>query len=272
MPDKTPSTRIAIIGAGGRMGAALVRCGKETDGVDVVAALERDGHPALGNDAGTHSGTAGLGIAITADTAPLEHADVFIDFSFHTAVPDHAALAAELGKGFVLGATGLTDGETRAVLDAAGHIPLVWSPNMSLGMNVLLALVQNAAAALDPSYDIEIVETHHRHKQDAPSGTALALAEFAAAGRRVELDDVGCYGRKGHTGERPEGQIGIHAVRAGGVVGDHIVTLASEFERIELTHRAGSRDAFATGAITAAQWVNGRPPAHYTMRDVLGLA
>jgi 4-hydroxy-tetrahydrodipicolinate reductase len=179
--------------------------------------------------------------------------------------------AQDAGKAFILGTTGLTDEEAASVHAAAESIPIVWAPNMSLGMNMLFAMVKQAAAGLSESYDIEIVEAHHRHKQDAPSGTALGLAENAAAGRGVSLDDVADYGRHGMTGERVPGRIGIHAIRAGDIVGDHSVIFAAEGERLELTHRASSRSIFAVGAVKAALWAAGKPAGLYDMQDVLGL-
>ena len=170
----------------------------------------------------------------------------------------------------MLGTTGLTAEERAAVDEASKTIPLCFAPNFSLGINLLLELVRRAAAVLDESYDAEIVEMHHRHKKDAPSGTALGLAEALAEGRNVNLDAVACYGRHGIVGERPAGEIGIHAIRGGAVVGDHTVIFAADEERVEIAHKAASRAAFAKGAIKAAQWLLGRAPGLYDMRDVLG--
>jgi len=198
-------------------------------------------------------------------------AAVLVDFSFHTNVPVTAQAAAAAGRALVLGTTGLTPSEEQAIRAAAGVIPVVWAPNMSLGVNVLFALVKQAAATLGLDYDVEIDETHHRFKKDAPSGTALRLAERIAEGRNQSLGDVACYGRKGISGERPKGEIAIHALRMGDVVGDHTVTFGVAGERVELTHKASSRDAFAMGALRAAQWAAGRKPGLYDMSDVLGL-
>ena len=265
-------TSVAILGAAGRMGEALIRCARALHTTRVVAAVERADHPGLGQDVGEAAGLGRIGVLLCADlVAAAEHAAVLIDFSDHRAVPGHAEVAVRLGKAMVIGTTGLDEGEARAVRAAAESIPVVWTPNMSLGVTLLFELVQQAARALGLDYDAEIVETHHRHKKDAPSGTGLHLAEAVARGRGQQLRDVACHGRDGIVGERPVGQIGIHAVRSGSVVGDHVVSLASETEIIELSHRALSRDAFAAGALRAAQWVAGRPAGLYGMKDVLGL-
>jgi 4-hydroxy-tetrahydrodipicolinate reductase len=262
-------TRIVILGAAGRMGQALLRCSRRFPDLRVAAAIEAAGHPSLGQDAGLLAGAGRLDVPLVAGPAPA--ADVVVDFTFHTAAPANLSAAASANLAVVLGTTGLTPAEQGAVRDAARRVPVVWAPNMSLGVNVLLDLVRRAAAMLGPAYDAEIVEMHHRHKKDAPSGTALALAEALAAGRTVRLQDVARHGRSGITGERPAGEIGIHAVRGGDVVGDHTVSFAGDGERVELVHRATSRDAFAMGALQAASWIAGRPAGLYTMRHVLGL-
>ena len=265
-------TSLCILGAAGRMGRMLVATAVQTPGLRVAAAIEQDGHPEIGSDAGLLAGVGELGVPVT-DAASAPQADVVIDFTFHTAAPGNLANALAKGaKGYVLGTTGLAPEERAAVEAAATKIPVVWAPNFSLGVNLLLDLVQRAAAILDPSYDIEIVEMHHRHKKDAPSGTALGLAEAAAKGRAIDLEGAATYGRHGIVGERPRGEIAIHALRGGDVVGDHTVIFAADGERVELTHKASSRGAFAKGAMTAAKWLaEDRPPAIYSMRDVLGL-
>jgi 4-hydroxy-tetrahydrodipicolinate reductase len=251
------------------MGQMLIRCARGLPGLEVVAAVEQSGHAALGQDAGLLAGAGKLGVPLVA-TWPTQ-AGVIVDFTFHTAVPGNVAQALAAKQGLVLGTTGLSEPERQVVLDAARVIPVVWTPNFSLGINLLFDLVRRAAAVLNADYDAEIVEMHHRHKRDAPSGTALGLAEALAQGRGVNLKEVACYGREGVTGERPSGQIGIHGVRGGDVIGDHTVIFATDGERVELSHKASSREAFAKGALTAARWVQGRPPGLYTMRDVLGL-
>ncbi len=243
--------KIAIVGAAGRMGKMLVALADVHPALEVVAKVD----VAEGYDKTWPAGT-----------------EAVIDFSFHSAVPAFVAKAAEEGLAYVLGTTGLSAEEQQAVDAAAKRIPVVQSGNYSLGVNLLLNLVKTAAKVLGPEYDVEVVEMHHRHKKDAPSGTALMLAKAAAAGRGVDFDAAAVYGRKGIVGERPEGEIAVHALRGGSVVGDHTVMFAGEVERVELTHRAQSREAFAAGALKAAQWAAGRQPGIYTMRDVLGFA
>jgi len=254
---------IAILGAAGRMGQNLLNCAKKMDGCQIVAAVERPDHPCVGTPVPDFPG-----LRYTADWPKDAH--VVIDFTFHTCVTGNVANAAANKQAVVLGTTGLTDGEKQCVADAAQTIPVVWAPNMSLGVNLLLELVRRSAAVLGADYDAEIVEMHHRLKKDAPSGTALGLAEALAAGRGVSLKNVACYGREGITGERPRGEIGIHALRGGSVVGDHTVMFVADEERVEITHKATSREAFATGALRAALWLRDRAPGIYTMRHVLG--
>ncbi len=261
---------VSILGAAASMGHCLLRAARAFEDIRIASAIERGDHPALGQDAGTQAGLPPLGVPLS-DFTTAAASDVMIDFSFHAAVTANVTHAIATKQGYVLGTTGLTPEERETVLAAAMEIPVVWSPNMSLGINVLFDLVRRAAAALDDGYDIEIVEMHHRLKKDAPSGTALGLAEAAAKGRAAALDKVAVYGRHGMVGERPRGEIGIHAVRGGDVVGDHTVIFAADGERVEITHKASNREAFAKGALTAARWLRGRAPGLYTMRDVLGL-
>ncbi len=263
--------KVAILGAAGRMGQMLVQAVSKTDGVVLSAAIEMPGHPMIGKDAGVVAQTEPTGVMIT-DMANAPYADVFIDFTFHAAVPANIEAAVKMGaKGYVLATTGLTEEERAVMALASEKMPVVHSANMSLGVNVLLGLVKKAAELLDTTYDIELVEMHHRHKKDAPSGTAIALAEAAAEGRNVALKDVAVYGREGISGERPYGEIALHALRGGEVVGDHTVIFAGEFERVEITHKAQSRAAFAKGSMVAAKWVAGKKPGIYTMCDALGL-
>jgi 4-hydroxy-tetrahydrodipicolinate reductase len=213
-----------------------------------------------------------VGAAITADPAELAAAsDALIDFTAPAATRALAGLAARFGRVLVVGTTGLTPEDEAVLHEAARQTPVVYAPNYSVGVTLLSALTERAAAILGPDYDIEIVEMHHRHKVDSPSGTALGLGRAAAAGRAVALDQVWCKSRDGHTGARPVGEIGFATLRGGDVVGDHSVIFAAEGERVELTHKASSRAVFAKGAVRAAQWAEGRPPGLYTMRDVLGL-
>ena len=239
--------KIAIVGAAGRMGKMLVALADANPELEVVAKVD---------------------VAEGYDKAWPADAEAVIDFSFHSAVPAFVAKAAEEGVAYVLGTTGLSPEEQQAVNAAAKRIPVVQSGNYSLGVNLLLSLVEKAAATLGREYDIEITEMHHRHKKDAPSGTALMLAKAAAAGRGATDDFV--YGRHGVIGERPEGEIAIHALRGGSVVGDHTVMFAGELERVELVHKAQDRAAFAAGAIQAVAWAKGRPAGIYNMRNVLG--
>ena len=243
--------KIAIVGAAGRMGRMLVALADADPSLEVVAKVD----VADGFDKAWPSGT-----------------EAVIDFSFHSAVPAFIAKATEEGLAYVIGTTGLSADEQSCVDAAAQRIPVVQSGNYSLGVNLLLNLVKTAAKTLGPEYDVEVVEMHHRHKKDAPSGTALMLAKAAAAGRGADFDSVAVYGRKGIIGERPEGEIAVHALRGGSVVGDHTVMFAGEVERVEITHKAQSREAFAAGALKAALWAAGRKPGIYTMRDVLGFS
>lgn len=240
--------KVAIVGAAGRMGKKLVELAS-AEGLEVVAQVD----VADGYDRAWPQGTEGV-----------------IDFSYHAGVPAFVARAAAEGIPYVIGTTGLTPDEQATVDAAAKTIPVVQSGNYSLGVNLLLELVQRAATVLDAAYDIEVTELHHRHKKDAPSGTALMLAKAAAAGRGQR--DGFVYGRHGDIGERPVGEIAIHALRGGAVVGDHTVLFAGDLERIELTHKAQDRAAFAAGALKALVWAKGRAAGIYTMRHVLGFA
>lgn len=242
--------KVAILGAAGRMGHMLCDLVDKSEELELVAKCDvREDYPRTW-PAGT---------------------EAVIDFTFHEAVPANIAKAAEDGVVYVLGTTGLTAGEQEAVDAAAKKIPVVQSGNFSLGINLLLGLVSKASEILGEEYDCEVVEMHHRHKKDAPSGTALMLARSAASGRGRELDDVAVYGREGIVGERPQGEIAVHALRGGSVIGDHSVMFAGDVERVELTHKAQSREAFAAGALRAALWAAGKKPGIYNMRDVLGL-
>jgi len=246
--------KIAIVGAAGRMGKKLIELAA-SEGLEVVSKVD----VAEGYDREWSKDTEGV-----------------IDFSFHAGVPAFVTKAAEQGIPYVIGTTGLTAAEQQAVDAAAKKIPVVQSGNYSLGVNLLIQLVKEAARILDSKYDIEITEMHHKHKKDAPSGTALMLARAAVQGRGVVVgsgsgtSDDFVLGRAGETGERPEGEIAIHALRGGSVVGDHTVMFAGELERVEITHKAQDRAAFAAGALKALKWSVGKTPAIYTMRHVLG--
>lgn len=272
----TTHKRTAIIGAAGRMGASLIRCIDRNVIPELIlsGAVDLSKVPGQGVDAGTLAGCKPTGVALTADLPALtEHTDVFIDFSFHAGIDVRGKVLAAAGKPWVIGTTGVTYAERAHIKELAKQIPIVLSSNMSLGVNLLSLLVEEAAAALrGKGYDIEIVDMHHRKKVDSPSGTALLLAESAAAGAQVDLKTDAIYGRHGIVeGDRPEQQIAIHALRGGDVVGDHDVIFAAEGEMLKLSHRATSRDTFAIGALQAAAWVVGQPAGLYTMKDVLGL-
>jgi len=265
------AARIAIAGAGGRMGQALIEAVLADAGSRLVAAFDIAGSTAVGRDAGERFGRA-TGVTVGSDAdAAAGVADVMIDFTRPDGGIAHLAACARHGAGAVVGTTGFSAEQKVELARHALTIPVVFAPNMSVGVNVLLALVEAAAAQLGPAYDIEIVEMHHRHKVDAPSGTALGLGRAAAAGRGVALDQVARRARDGQVGARPTGEIGFATLRGGDVVGDHVVVFAADGERLELGHRAGSRVIFARGAVHAALWARGKPPGLYRMADVLGL-
>jgi 4-hydroxy-tetrahydrodipicolinate reductase len=264
--------RLGIAGAGGRMGQMLVREAQALKDARIAAASEGPSSPVLGKDAGDLAGVGHLGVAIAADAAALFAAsDVVLDFTVPAASLAHATLAASTGTALVVGTTGVPPDRERAFADAGKRAVVVRAANFSLGVNLLADLVERCARALDPAWDIEIVEMHHRHKVDAPSGTALALGHAAAKGRGVALADVTESGRHGVTGARKAGAIGFAALRGGDVAGEHAVVFAAEGERIELTHKATTRAIFAKGALRAALWTRGHPPGLYSMKDVLGL-
>ena len=264
--------RVVVAGAGGRMGQALIGAVAADPGTRLVGACDRDGAEVLGRDCGVLSGLGENGIIITGDPLPLfAAADAVLDFTVPDASVAYAELTAQARLVHVIGTTGF-DAEQEEKIRAAGrHARIVKSGNMSVGVNLLAALVRRAAAALGPDYDLEVLEMHHRHKVDAPSGTALLLGEAAAEGRGVDLDEAAVRVRDGHTGPRREGTIGFATLRGGSVVGDHTVILAGEGERVELTHRAQDRSIFARGAVKAALWGFDKKPGLYTMADVLGL-
>ncbi len=264
--------RLVVVGAAGRMGRALIATIAAEPGLRLAAALEREGSPVVGQDAGELAGIGAIGIPVGSDPlTAFVAADGVLDFTTPGATVAFAEIAAQARIAHIIGTTGCGPVEDAAIAAAARHAPIVKSGNMSLGVNLLAALVQQAAAALGPEFDVEIVEMHHRHKVDAPSGTALLLGEAAAAGRGIDLAAHAVRARDGHTGPRPMGAIGFQALRGGSVVGDHEVVFAGEGERIVLGHRAESRTIFARGALRAALWANGRRPGLYTMADVLGL-
>ncbi len=265
--------KLVVTGASGRMGTTLIRTIHMTPGVTLHGALVRKGVDTIGRDAGEIAGLGPIGIAVSDD--PLEviaSADGIIDFTIPDASVEFAGYAAQARIVHVIGTTGFSKSQEAALAAAARHATIVKSGNMSLGVNLLSVLVEKAARALDAaSFDIEVMEMHHRHKVDAPSGTALLLGEAAASGRGINLSENSVRVRDGHTGPREEGTIGFATLRGGSVVGEHNVIFAGEGERIELSHIAQDRGNFATGAVTAAIWARGRAPGLFNMRDVLGL-
>ena len=264
--------KIGITGCAGRMGQMLVAQVLGTDGADLAGGSEYAGSPAIGQDVAAVAGFDPCGLAITSSPADLFAAsDVVIDFTLPSATEDHARLAAEHGTALIIGTTGLNDAQQAALEAAAQKTAIVQAANFSLGVNLLAALTRQVAGVLGDDYDIEIVEMHHKHKVDAPSGTALALGHAAANGRGVNLDDVADKVRDGHTGERNPGDIGFATLRGGDVVGDHTVIFAADGERLELTHKASSRTIFAKGAVRAAMWCDGKAPGLYGMKDVIGV-
>ena len=265
--------KIGIVGVGGRMGQMLVRQVTATEGCRIAGATERGGSPLLGKDAGGVSGVGDLGVSIVDDPAAMiANVDAVIDFTVPAATAEHARLAAQAEALLIAGTTGLDAEQENSVTLAARHVPVVRASNFSIGVTLLMALTEQVAGILGPDYDIEILEMHHRHKVDAPSGTAISLGEAAAKGRGVDLAAVRQAVRDGHTGPRPQGQIGFATLRGGDVAGDHTVIFAGEGERVELGHKASSRQVFAAGAVRAALWARGKPSGLYTMKDVLGFA
>jgi 4-hydroxy-tetrahydrodipicolinate reductase len=264
--------RLIVAGAGGRMGRALVRVISETPGAVVAGALEAPGSALLGKDSGVLAGLPANGVELSADLWKLSaSADGILDFTVPAATIANVAIAAERGLVHVVGTTGLSASDMAVIKSVTLRAVVVQSGNMSLGINLLAALVKRVAASLDESFDIEIVEMHHKAKIDAPSGTAFLLGEAAAAGRGIDLHTHSARGRDGHPGARRSGDIGFASLRGGTVTGDHSVIFAGPMERIELTHRAEDRTMFAQGAVKAALWAHGKKPGFYTMTDVLGL-
>jgi 4-hydroxy-tetrahydrodipicolinate reductase len=268
------SVKIGILGAAGRMGQMIAReiLGRQYAGAELGAAVDGKDSWALGRDLGEVLGFGPSGVTVSTDAAKaFEDCDVLIDFTTPEATMAHAALAYESGRAYVVGTTGLGQMEEAGVIAAAQRAPVLQSANMSVGVNVLLALVAQVAEKLDDKYDIEIFEAHHRQKIDAPSGTALALGHAAAAARGTTLDAAMVAARFGQIGARIPGSIGISVFRGGDVIGDHTVTFAGAGERLELTHKASDRGLFARGAVKAALWLHDKPIGRYTMRDVIGI-
>lgn len=262
---------VVVTGAAGRMGIQIVRMVKEAKGLALSGAVERPGYPA-GQDAGLIAGVGRLGVDVVDVLGrALAGADVVIDFTSFEASVAHAELCAAKGVALVIGSTGFTPAAKAKIAEAAKRIPVLLSPNMSVGVNVMFDLVRRAAAILGDGYDIELVELHHKLKKDAPSGTAMRLAEVAAEARGLDPAVELTFSRHGMIGERPAREIGVQTIRGGDIVGEHTVFYCGQGERLEITHRATSRDQFARGAVRAAEWIAGKPAGLYDMADVLGL-
>lgn len=264
--------RIGLHGAAGRMGRAIVAAIRERDDAKLAAAVDREGGAALGADAGVLAGGEALGVPVTADLATLAASEVVIDFSLPEGTARVAQACAASRTPLVVGTTGLDGAAEASLAKLQAVAPVVVAPNMSPGVTLLFHLAARAVEALGPDYDAEIVEMHHRKKVDAPSGTAMRLAEVVAAAKKLDPSLALVYGRSGRTGERTREEIGVMTLRGGDVVGDHTLVLAGPGERIELTHRAHDRAIFARGAVRAAIWVATRAPGRYDMADVIGLS
>lgn len=263
---------VVVAGAAGRMGTRVVACLDESPDLRLVGALEAAGHAALGRDAGEVAGVGARGVAVSADAeAAITAGRILVEFSVPEASLAHLRLAAERGARAVIGTTGFSAAQRDEVASLARRTAIVLSPNMSVAVNLAFAVLATMARALGDEYDVEISEIHHRFKRDAPSGTALRMAEVVAEALGRDLDQVAVYGRQGQPGERTRREIGVMSLRSGDVVGEHTVSFGTLGERLELTHRAHSRDTFARGALRAVRWIAGQPPGLYSMQDVLGL-
>lgn len=261
-----------VAGAGGRMGGRIVTMISEADGIELSAAFEHPDSPAVGRDAGEVAGIGKIGVTIEDSIDKvMDKGDVIIDFTFHEATVKHAEKAAEAGRAMVIGTTGFSNEEKARIEELSSKFPCVLAPNMSVGVNLLYKLLEMTAKVLGDDYDVEIVEAHHRMKKDAPSGTALQLGRVVAKALGRDFDQVAVYERHGMIGERSRKEIGIQTIRGGDIVGEHTVFFCGIGERIEITHKASSRDTFAKGAVRAAKWVAGKGPGFYSMQDVLGL-
>lgn len=267
-----PPVRLAICGAAGRMGRTLLEVCQKTDGVDVRAAIESPGSPALGRDAGEVAGLGTLGVKVVADLhSVMDDFDVLVDFTVAAATVASLEQCRADRRRMVIGTTGHDAGQKKRIQAAANDIAIVYAPNMSVGVNVCFRLVEMAAEIMGDESDIEIIEAHHRQKKDAPSGTALHMGGIVAQALGRDLKDCAVFGRAGRGGAGERRSIGFESIRAGDIVGDHTVLFAADGERIEITHRAESRRTFAAGAVRAAQWIMKKGPGLYDMQDVLGL-
>ncbi|MFF7710523.1 4-hydroxy-tetrahydrodipicolinate reductase [Pseudomonas sp. NPDC007930] len=264
--------RIAVTGAAGRMGKALIEAVHKEAGAGLTAAIHRPDSTLVGADAGELAALGRIGVPLSGDLARVgDEFDVLIDFTHPSVTLRNLAFCRKAGKAMIIGTTGFTEDEKARLAEAGKDIPIVFAANFSVGVNLCLKLLDTAARVMAEDADIEILEAHHRHKVDAPSGTALRMGEVVAKALGRDLREVAVYGREGQTGARDRQTIGFATVRAGDVVGDHTVLFATEGERVEITHKASSRMTFAKGAVRAAMWLDGRAPGLYDMQDVLGL-
>ncbi len=265
-------TKIVVAGATGRMGSRIIALSLDYAGIQLAGGFERQGHKDIGRDIGLLAGCGEIGSLLT-DTPEtiIDKGDVIIDFTMPASTLNNARIASSKKKGMVIGTTGLSPEDIGTIRKYAEEVPIVVAPNMSVGVNLLLKVLKDVARVLGDDYDIEIVEAHHRMKKDAPSGTALKMAQVISEAVNRDLDEVAVYARKGIIGERTKKEIGIQTLRAGDIVGDHTVLFGGLGERIEITHKASSRDTFARGALRAAQWISDKRPGLYDMQDVLGL-
>ena len=265
--------RVVVAGASGKMGSRIIGLMSNRSDVKLQGAIERKAHPSIGQDAGGPAGCGSLGVSITDNfAAALDQADVAIDFTEPVSTMDHLEQAARAKKAMVIGTTGLNPKQQLRIEALSKQIPCVLSPNMSIGVNILFKVLSDVAKVTGEDYDVEILEIHHRHKKDAPSGTAIKMAQIIAQALEQDLDKIGVYSRHGMIGERKKAEIGIQSLRGGDVVGDHTVIFAGRGERLEFIHRASNRDNFARGALLAAQRVVSRSPGLYDMMDILGLS
>ena len=265
--------RIAVVGASGRMGLCLIKAAELDTRTTLSIATSRSGSLAIGKDAGELAGIGTLNIKIIDDVASaIDHFDVLIDFTRPDASMEFIEICRQAGKKIIIGTTGFSEPQKNLITKAAKEIAIVMAPNMSVGVNLALKLLEMTAKVMGDYTDIEVIEAHHRHKVDAPSGTALRMGEVIAKTLGRDLKDCAIYGREGNTGERDRKTIGFSTIRAGDIVGDHTVMFADEGERVEITHKATSRMTFANGAIRASVWLNDKPNGLYDMQDVLGLA
>jgi len=264
--------KIAVAGAAGRMGSRITALSKEYGEIRLAGAFEKKGHKDIGKDIGTVVGIGETGVMLADSLEPIiDNIDLIVSFTTVEATKEHLKLASSKGKAMVIGTTGFSKGDLKEVSELTKNIPCVMASNMSMGVNLLLKVLQDIAGVLGDAYDVEIIEAHHRMKKDAPSGTALKMAQVIAGALNRNLEEVGVYARKGIIGERTAKEIGIQTIRAGDIVGEHTAIFGGLGERIEVTHRVSSRDTFARGALKAAKWLYGKPAGLYDMQDVLGL-